>query len=88
MSTWWEMRPHQLSFPWFYLVLHVVAPVVVHVVVPVVVQVVVVHVVLLVRPALLVYSESPDLLHAVVVALRAPRFTPCTMWWTRNSGAF
>ncbi len=43
----------------------------------------------LARPALLVYSESPDLLHAVVVALLAPpRFTPCTMWWTRNSGAF
>ena len=66
MSTWWELRPHQLSFPRFYLVLHVLA-----------------------RPALLVYSESPDLLHAVVVALLAPpRFTPCTMWWTRNSGAF
>ena len=31
----------------------------------------------------------PDLLHACVVVLLAPpRFIPCTMWWTRNSGAF
>ena len=82
---WWDLRPHQLSFPRFYLVLHVA--VAVHAVVHVVVAVHVV-VVVLARPALLVYSESPDLLRAAVVALQAPpRFTPCTMWWTRNSGS-
>ena len=37
----------------------------------------------------LLHPESPDLLHAgVVVLLAPPRFIPCTMWWTRTSGAF